>query len=624
LAKVKAKLLLASAMLVALPAHVALAADGDATLKTIATASGNGVPAQLDTDQRNGYRQVFAAIHTQRWQDAQLLLDGMKPGPLHAIARAEMFTAKGAPKAELDPLMKLLSDAPELPEASQIVKLAASRGGVGLPALPEAQALTWVNGAPSRHRAKAIRSDMVAGELAIRMQPFVKSDDGVSAQALLESTGNLSPDATTEWQQKVAWMYFLSGDDTNARMMAAKASTGDGDWAVQGDWTGALAAWRQNDCTNAGKAFRTVAQRSGDTELRAAGLYWASRAAMKCGQPEQVQPLLVSASQYGETFYGMLARQALGIIDPPMPQASERIAQDWSVLGRRPNVRVAAALVEVGETELAGQVIEQQAKIGDVSEFPALVRFASALDLPSAEVWLSHNAPAGATPPIQARYPTPNWTPDGGWRVDKALVFAHTLQESRFRTDVVSPAGAYGLMQVRAAAAVDVGRASGRNYGRGDLSRPGANMEVGQTYLLQLRDQPCTGGLLPKVIAAYNAGPLPVQTWNYESRDGGDPLLYIESIPYWETRGYVTTVLRNYWMYENETDKAVSPSRVALAEGMWPKFPGMPGAAAVRIKSIPAPPAHHQPVPTAQPAVQPLVPVNTPVLAMRSDANSTD
>ena len=110
-------------------------------------------------------------------------------------------------------------------------------------------------------------------------------------------------------------------------------------------------------------------------------------------------------------------------------------------------------------------------------------------------------------------------------------------------------------------------------------------MEVGQSYLEQLRDQPCTGGLLPKVIAAYNAGPVPVEAWNAQARDGGDPLLYIELIPYWETRGYVTTVLRNYWMYEGQTGKTASPSRLALSQGLWPRFPGMPGASAVRLSS---------------------------------------
>ena len=108
-------------------------------------------------------------------------------------------------------------------------------------------------------------------------------------------------------------------------------------------------------------------------------------------------------------------------------------------------------------------------------------------------------------------------------------------------------------------------------------------MEFGQSYLEYLRDHSGTGGLLPKVIAAYNAGPTPISDWNYRQMDRGDPLLYIESIPYWETRGYVPIVLRNYWIYE-EKSKKPSYSREALAQGMWPKFPGMAGPRALRMQ----------------------------------------
>ncbi|CAN5220597.1 hypothetical protein BH10PSE15_BH10PSE15_05100 [soil metagenome] len=565
-----------------------VAANAAPAVPTTATSSRtqlSGIPAQLDAEQRAGYTAVFASIRAQKWQDAQLQLSAMKPGPLHAIANAELVTAKGSPKADLDPLMKLLADAPELPQAQQIYALASSRGGVGLPALPFARKLAWIDGAPQRQRAKAIKSDMVAGELAIRMQPFVKTDDGISAQALLDSTPGLSSDAMTEWQQRVAWMYFLSGDDVNARTMGMKAAAGYGDWAVQGNWVGALAAWRQHDCAAAGAGFETVAARASDIELRAAGLYWAARADMVCARPDRIEARLKSAAQYTETFYGLLSRQTLAIRDPLVRANATSFAGDWDLLSRRPNIRVAAALAEIGESALADEVIRQQAKIGDPSEFQALVRFTDALNLPSTLVWLSHNGPVGATPPIEARFPAPNWTPDGGWRVDKALVYAHALQESRFRTTITSPAGAFGIMQVMPAAASDIARKQGRVYDRAALARPGANIEVGQSYLEQLRDQPCTGGLLPKVIAAYNAGSVPVQLWNAQARDGGDPLLYIESIPYWETRGYVTTVLRNYWVYEGQTGKKASPSRAALAQGLCPRFPGMAGAPAVRLTS---------------------------------------
>jgi soluble lytic murein transglycosylase len=587
---VTAKFILACTIALA-PLAAAQAADsprvGSSTVNRV-------VPDLLDAEQRAGYRAVFQSIRDQKWLDAQLQLDSMKPGPLHAIARAEMLTAKGSPKAELDPLVKLLSEAPELPQAQQIATMASSRGGIGLPPLPEARRLTWIDGAPARIRTRSI-GDMSAAELAIKMQPFIKADDGPSAQALLESTEGVSPDALTEWQQKVAWIYFLAGDDNNARAMAVKAAQGSGDWAVQGNWVGALAAWRQHDCAAAGQGFETVAARASDIDLRAAGLYWASRADMQCGRPDLVEARLKNAAQYRETFYGLLARQTLGIHDPAAHPADTVLAGDWQMLARRPNIRVAAALVEIGENNLADEVIRQQARIGDLSEFPALVRLTGALNLPGTLVWLSHNGPVGASPPVEARFPAPNWTPDGGWRVDKALVFAHTLQESRFRTDVVSSAGAYGLMQVRPGAATDIARKQGRSFDRSALSNPGTNMEVGQSYLEQLRDQPCTGGLLLKVIAAYNAGPVPVEAWNAQARDGGDPLLYIESIPYWETRGYVTTVLRNYWMYEGQTGKTSSPSRIALSQGLWPRFPGMPGASSVRLSSSAMNPGYSYP-----------------------------
>ena len=92
-----------------------------------------------------------------------------------------------------------------------------------------------------------------------------------------------------------------------------------------------------------------------------------------------------------------------------------------------------------------------------------------------------------------------------------------------------------------------------------------------------------TGGLLPKVIAAYNAGPMSLPKWNMGPRANADPLLYIESIPYAETRAYVVLVLRNYWMYQREAGEP-SASLTALAQGLWPKFPGMPGTTAIRIQ----------------------------------------
>ncbi|WP_394647604.1 transglycosylase SLT domain-containing protein [uncultured Sphingomonas sp.] len=543
-----------------------------------------GIPAQLTTEQRNAYRAVFAALHDGRWTDAQLALDSMPTGPLHSYARAELFTAKGSPKADGAAVAQLLAEAPELPQGEALLRVARARGLADLPALPEQQRLIWNDGAPIRTRAKATASDLVAAELAVKMQPLVKADQGAAAQALLEATPGLSPEAQTEWQARIAWIYFLQGLDTQSRDMGARAALGTGDWAIRGRWTQALAAWRQQDCTTTQTEFENVAARSPDIDLRATALFWAARADMACGRPDKVEARLKIAAQYGETFYGLLARQALGL---PMPTVrAQRVSADWTRLERRPNIRVAAALAEIGESDDADRVVRQQARIGSPAEFPSLVRFSEALNLPATTVWLAHNLPQGTVATADTRYPMPNWTPDTGWRIDKALVYAHTLQESGFRNKVRSPAGAFGLMQIMPAAATDYMRERGLTIDQNALARPSTNIDIGQRHIEKLRDMGLTGGLLPKVIAAYNAGPKPVGEWNALVHDNGDPLLYIESIPYWETRGYVVTVLRNYWMYEAQGGKAKSPSRAALAQGMWPRFPGLPGASAVRMKPM--------------------------------------
>nr|WP_246359817.1 lytic transglycosylase domain-containing protein [Stakelama sediminis] len=553
------------------------------TLQPQSETHSNGIPMQLDAGQRDAYREVFQAIHDKRWDDAKLQLASMKPGPLHAVALAELYTAPGSPKIALDPLLALLAEAPELPEADDIARLAKLRGAESLPDIPAEQRLVWYNGAPNRVRLKMSKSDATSADLSDKMRPFIKADDGASAEALFNSvSGDLDDEAKTEWRQRISWIYYLAGDDANARRVAALAQQGTGPFVAHADWVEGLASWRDNDCQSAENAFTLVAQHATDVDLRAAGLYWASRADLACGRPDLIQARLESAAQYKQTFYGMLARQSLGILDKPGPDIDAVAATDWRQLKHLPNVRVAAALVEIGENALADKVMRHQAKIGNPRDYAALTRLAGKMDLPGTELWLSHYSPRGEQPLETARYPLPDWTPHGGWRVDKALVYAHTLQESKFDPTVVSPAGAYGLMQIMPAAASDIGRERGEVIDRAALTKPSVNMEVGQTYLEKLRDMPSTGGLLPKVIAAYNAGPSPVQAWNLSTRDNGDPLLYIESIPYWETRGYVMTVLRNYWMYEKKEDKP-SPSRAALAQGLWPRFPGMPGAKGVRL-----------------------------------------
>lgn len=286
------------------------------------------------------------------------------------------------------------------------------------------------------------------------------------------------------------------------------------------------------------------------------------------------------AAQLPETFYGLLASESLGM-EPIAHKAAKSAKLDWGSLKDQQNAVLAVALTEIGQNKLADEALRYQAKIGDARQHSDLAQLAGSLNLASTQFFLGHYGPSRDQSSAMARYPMPNWEPTGGWRVTPALVYAHALQESNFRTDVVSPAGARGLMQVRPGTAQDMARARGAFFTASELDRPSVNLEYGQSYLEKLRDLPATGGLLPKVIAAYNAGPTPLARWNIEVRDNGDPLLFIESIPYWETRGYVSIILRNYWIYEMRENKA-SGSLKGLAQYMWPKFPDSNGVVTAR------------------------------------------
>ena len=573
-------LLLASAL--AIPTASASAMDSTPTHP--APMYHRSEPWVLSEAKAANYRAIFSLIRAGDWSAAAARIETLDDRQLENAARAELYLAKGSPVVALEPLIAILSESPELPQAEQLSRLAERRGATELPERPQPQRLVWAGEQPRRGRARSVTGDPAAAELEAQVQPLIVADQPAAAEThLLSREHSLTAEARTEFQQRIAWSYYLVGDNASAKRLADRARNGSGEWTLHAAWVSGLASWRMGHCNDAADAFATVGARAGDVELMAAGNYWAARADMMCGRPQHVQSRLRSAARHKETFYGLIAARALGLRDPSRRDLHDYRDSEWLPIASKPNVRAAIALTQIGESRLADEFIRHQARL-QPGDHDALLHLADDLNLPFTQYWLAHNAPRGARINMAARYPAPDWQPSKGWRIDKALIFAHALQESNFRTQVVSPAGATGIMQVRPGTAGDIARARGEYFDPKQLTQPAANIEYGQSYIEYLRDHSGTGGLLPKVIAAYNAGPAPIAAWNGRYMDRGDPLLYIESIPYWETRGYVPIVLRNYWIYEQKAGKD-SSSRAALAQGMWPRFPGLPGASAVRMQA---------------------------------------
>ncbi len=517
------------------------------------------------------WRGVFSAIANGQWEAARLGIEAMPPGPLKPYARAELYTAKGSPKISLGPILALLAEAPELPQAEQLYRLAVSRGlRTGEePAIYWARPTVSLGSSPRRGRLKPVEGDPAADKLRTDLYPLIKVDDGPGAEATyLAAFPSLTSEARVEAAYRVAWVYYCAGRDQDARRVADQGRLqASGDWAAQNAWISGLASWRMNDWASAYASFRSAAGMARDPEFYAATHYWAARAAQASRRPQEVEPLLRAAARSQESFYGLLARESLGM-DKRLPRSPA--PADLDRVERLPNVRRAAELAAIGWRSSAESLLRHQARIGRPADHRSLLLVADKLNLAGAQFWLAHFGQQGARVDAADRYPIPDWTPYNGWRVDPALAYAHIIQESNFRAEAVSPAGAIGLMQVRPGTAGDTARSRGTTVSAASLKDPLVNIDYGQAFIELIRSNPATRGQLPKVIAAYNAGPVPVQRWTYYDR--GDPLLWIESIPYWETRFYVPAVMRNMWVIQGLKGED-TPTLTALAQHEWPDFP---------------------------------------------------
>jgi soluble lytic murein transglycosylase-like protein len=297
--------------------------------------------------------------------------------------------------------------------------------------------------------------------------------------------------------------------------------------------------------------------------------FWAARALMRAGQPQQVVALLSRAAVERTTFYGALAARILGHdIGDSMSEATVD-PQRFAALMNLPSAHRAIALWQIGrrdavEAELGRAFSEMPADL-DVS-FAAVARL---LGYPTLEMRAAEDAAHNGVY-LTSLYPVPNYQPAQGYTLDPALVLAFARQESRFDAEALSHSGARGIMQLMPnTAALVAGDKSlaGNNADR--LNDPAYNMQLGQDYLKRLlSDQ---NNSLFALAAAYNSGPGNLQRWMAASDNNDDSLLFVESIPNAETRIYVKRVMMNLWMYRkrlNEPPDGLDET----ASGQWPFY----------------------------------------------------
>ncbi|MEO6945572.1 MAG: lytic transglycosylase domain-containing protein [Nitrobacter sp.] len=286
------------------------------------------------------------------------------------------------------------------------------------------------------------------------------------------------------------------------------------------------------------------------TALARAG-YWQGRAAEAAGRAQEARQAYAAAAEHSTSYYGQLARSKLGL-----PQIELRGVPGSRSRGveRLEIVCAVQLLYTLGEGDMAIQILADMGENGDPDAVLGLGELAARHGdargmLLAGKAALNRGLPFDFYAyPVSGIPPFKSIGPD----VERSIVYAIARQESAFNPSVVSPAHAYGLMQVTP----DAGKYVCRKYGASfDLQRlksePAYNAALGAAELGGLIEDYRGSYIL--TFAAYNAGRGSVRKWIDRYGDPRDPKVdavdWVELIPFSETRNYVQRIMENLQVY---------------------------------------------------------------------------
>lgn len=343
------------------------------------------------------------------------------------------------------------------------------------------------------------------------------------------------------------------GDNRTAYLIARDAALPERDvYKTQQEFTAGWIALRfLKDPATATQHFARIAARSDNPTALARAGYWLGRAAEAAGRSQEARSAYQSAAAHSTSYYGQLARAKLGL---PQIELNHAPGSRLRGIERLEIVRAVQLLYALNEREMAIPILADMGENADVDVLTGLGELASRNNDARGMLQLGKAALNRGLPFDFYAYPVsgiPHYRPIGP-EVDQSIVFAIARQESGFNQKVVSPAHAYGLMQVTPDAARYVTKRYGAGY---DLDRlksdPVYNAALGAAELGGLIED--YRGSYIMTFAAYNAGRGSLRKWIARYGDPRDPNVdavdWVERIPFSETRNYVQRVLENLQVY---------------------------------------------------------------------------
>jgi soluble lytic murein transglycosylase len=383
-----------------------------------------------------------------------------------------------------------------------------------------------------------------------------------------ENTGALE----AMWTERKLMILDLirDGDFQTAYRLAADNGMSSGvEFADAEFLAGWLALTRLDQPGAALEHFIRLEQGVSTSVSTARALYWQGRAAEAGGELELARERFLAAAEYPTVYYGQLAILALGpdaaqIALPPDPDPSD---EERAAFNAREEIQAIRLLAEMNADYLFRVFVfhfddemtspMDQAMLADIAlEF---LRVREAVRAAKAGRMQGMILAERAYPMIELPETAPFFP-------EAALTWSVIRQETEFDPRAVSSAGARGLMQMMPHVARATAAQLDMPYDFQWLTDdPDYNLTLGMAHLEEVVDQ--YDGALVMALAAYNAGGHRVRRWvqNYgDPRTGSiDPIDWVESIPFSETRNYVQRVVENLQVYRaRQAGGAPAPLRI--------------------------------------------------------------
>lgn len=349
-----------------------------------------------------------------------------------------------------------------------------------------------------------------------------------------------------------------------------------GEKAIEGEFLAGWIALRYlKDPTTGLKHFKQLGEIAESRTDKARAGYWTGRAMEAMGRKNQAKNFYREASQYTTVYYGQLARETIGLgrvpeeISSGDASRSARVAVDKDEV-----VRAFRIVAESGHKAHLQMFLGSFAnRFRTVDEMNAAASVVWSVGGAQMAVRLAKAAAAKNVDIDAWSYPIralPEWKTIGK-PVEAPLVYALARQESEFNPTAGSKVGAQGLMQIMPGTGKMIAKQYKLDYQEGLLvDDPAFNVMLGAAHLGDLiRNH---GGSYVLTLVSYNAGPRRSREWIEEYGDLRtgeiDPVDWVESIPFQETRQYVQKVLQNLHIYRSRmAPKTVLPMTEDLSRG---------------------------------------------------------